>query len=261
MPSLAKVQADFINHLLDPDGAFLIPNSLSRTVGNIAVRQRFAIYRNNVISSLIEAMSDNFPAVKQLVGEEFFNAAARLWVMENPPVKPMLFLYGEGFANFLQNFEPAQDLPYLADVARLEQVHREAYYAPDASSCSIDVLTTIEERDLADICFCLHPSVRVITSVYPVHSLWEYNAHEQHHKDMDLRGFAAESVFLVRPSLNVFHAVLDEGAIAFIAMLLQGKTLGEASDYAGSYPDFELSTTLTHLFKSGGVSCITLITK
>ena len=37
---------------------------------------RLAVYRNNVVSSLIDALADTFPVVQQLVGEEFFRAMA-----------------------------------------------------------------------------------------------------------------------------------------------------------------------------------------
>jgi len=44
--------------------------------------------------------------------------------------------YGDGFADFLAGFAPAQSLPYLADVARLEWAINAAYHAPIASRCS-----------------------------------------------------------------------------------------------------------------------------
>ncbi len=43
-----------------------------------ALNRRFAVYRNNVAASLIEAMVQRFPAVCAIVGDEFFRAMARV---------------------------------------------------------------------------------------------------------------------------------------------------------------------------------------
>jgi len=40
--------------------------------------KRFAVYRNNVVVGLVEALRDAFPAVCRIVGIEFFEAMARL---------------------------------------------------------------------------------------------------------------------------------------------------------------------------------------
>lgn len=42
--------------------------------------QRFAVYRNNVIVSLCDALASTFPVVQALVGEDFFHTMARDFV-------------------------------------------------------------------------------------------------------------------------------------------------------------------------------------
>ena len=58
--------------------------------------QRFAIHRNNVMSSLVRALEDGFPVTRLLVGEEFFRAMARDYVRAQPPRSPVLLEYGAG---------------------------------------------------------------------------------------------------------------------------------------------------------------------
>ena len=94
---------------------------------------RFAVYRNNVQSSLINALADSYPVVMQLVGVEFFRAMAAIFVQTQPPHSPLMSCYGEGFVDFIAGFEPAASVPYLADVARLEGLRTRAYHAADAS--------------------------------------------------------------------------------------------------------------------------------
>ncbi len=73
-----------------------------------------------------------FPAVERIVGEEFFQAMARAYVLAEPPRSPVLMDYGTTFADFIAGFAPAASLPYLPDVARIERAWREAYHAEDA---------------------------------------------------------------------------------------------------------------------------------
>src|SRR5689334_8738140 len=81
--------------------------------------KRFAVYRNNVVVGLVDALRGNFPAVCRIVGEEFFRALARAYATRHPPASPVLLDYGGGFPDFIATFEPAAPLPYLADVAKI----------------------------------------------------------------------------------------------------------------------------------------------
>ena len=56
-----------------------------------------------------------------------------VFVREQPPRSPLLAIYGDEFADFIAAFEPARELPYLADVARLEAARTRAYHAADAT--------------------------------------------------------------------------------------------------------------------------------
>ena len=114
--ALARFQDDFARALLDP--AQPAPPA-------------FAVYRNTVMKGCIDALQANYPAVAKLVGEEWFRAAAAVYVRDHLPRTPMLLEYGAGFADFLARFEPAAELPYLPAVARLDRFWTEAHAAAD----------------------------------------------------------------------------------------------------------------------------------
>ena len=79
--------------------------------------RRFAVYRNNVQHGLSVALATRFPVIERLVGADFFAATARVFAAQHPPETPVLQDWGEAFPTFLAGFEPAAELPYLADVA------------------------------------------------------------------------------------------------------------------------------------------------
>ena len=93
---------------------------------------RFNVHRNNVAVSLVDALCERHPVCVQLVGAEFFRAMARFYAQTNLPSSPLMWRYGDTFADFIGGFEPAADIPYLADVARLESARLHAFHAPDA---------------------------------------------------------------------------------------------------------------------------------
>src|SRR6516162_2779452 len=79
--------------------------------------RRYNVYRNNVTVSLIDALAAAFPAVQRITGVEFFRAMARFYVRETPPRSPLLFEYGHDFPRFVERYEYASQMPWLADVA------------------------------------------------------------------------------------------------------------------------------------------------
>ena len=113
---LAEVQREFAAALLDP--AAPVPSPLRRR-GEKAPRKRFAVHRNNMIVGLIAALAARLPVVQRLVGEEFFRAMARAYVVEEPPRSPVLLEYGDGFPQFLRNIGQTVSADYLADVGHM----------------------------------------------------------------------------------------------------------------------------------------------
>lgn len=85
---LLGTEPRFVAALLDPDAPY--PAGLTAWNGSDPTR-RFAVYRNNVISSLI----DTFPVTLALVGEAFFRAMAGVLVRQAPPRSVRLADYGE----------------------------------------------------------------------------------------------------------------------------------------------------------------------
>src|SRR5438105_4199994 len=101
VPPLADRQRAFSAALIDRDRA--VPRGLVGPDGEPSPR-RFRVYRNNIVASLTEALSDMFPAVCRIVGEDFFRAMARTYLLANPPVSPILLGYGGSFADFIAGF-------------------------------------------------------------------------------------------------------------------------------------------------------------
>ncbi|NJS38289.1 MAG: DUF2063 domain-containing protein [Rhodobacteraceae bacterium] len=166
-------QAAFAAALLNPDAA--IPGGIVDAMGRPAPK-RFSVYRNNVASSLTRALEAAFPNVRQLVGEAFFGAMAVVFLRAHPPRSRMMMLYGDDFPGFLEGFPPVAGLPYLADVARLDQAMRASYHAADAVPLAEAAFESLLGDDIAGLRLQLAPAVRLVQSRWPVVSIWTAHA-------------------------------------------------------------------------------------
>lgn len=169
-------QSPFALALLDPSQDALEWLSSAHPLG--ARRQRFDVHRNTVVSSLIRALGEGFPSIERLLGARYFAALAAEYVRKHPPQHPVMLAYGVSFPAFLATFPPLANLPYLADVARLDGLRRRAWHAADAKALRPEDLSSIPPERLARRRIGLHPSVAIMASPFPARSLWEAQHHE-----------------------------------------------------------------------------------
>lgn len=224
--SFREVQAQMASALLDPQGE--IPLDL-HSWNDSRIETRFAVYRNNVLSSLLDAIADITPVVKELVGDEFFRAMAAVFVRASPPRSPCLSRYADGFPDFIESFEPVRSVPYLADVARFELARLRSIHSADTPSIARNAwhnaLSIGARPDQMKVRF--HPSVRTLRSKYAVLPIWR-----AHHGEGDLSAIdidRASHVLIWRETSEVRALDVDESSMCFIEMLMTGSTLSYAA--------------------------------
>lgn len=243
MTMAAAPEAAIAAALLDP--ARSTPASASNA------ERRFAVHRNNVLASLVDALGDAYPAIRSLVGEAFFRAATAEFVRTFPPRSPVLHEYGREFPDWIAAFPPAASVPYLGDVARLECAWLAAYHAAEAEPVAIEVLDRISPDELTSIILDMHPSLSVIASPYPIVSLWAANTRRAAVGNIDLG--KPEIALVARPRATVEVAVATEATAAFCDGLLAAMPLGNVAQYASRAETFVLPVELARVFTSGWV--------
>jgi hypothetical protein len=234
--------AQFAGALLDPDAA--APCGLPE--------RRFAVYRNNVVVGLVDALAERFPMVQRLVGEEFFRAMAGVYVRAEPPRTPTLASYGAEFPRFVEGFAPARELPYLGDVARLDYAIGCAYHAADAASLAPDEIAAFPAHCVADARILLHPSLQLVSSRHPIVTIWRMNALDAPLRDEDLQ--RAQDALVLRCDQEVGVRELPSGGCRFTQALMQGASVSEAAERGeADAHSFDLAACLAALFSSGAI--------
>lgn len=238
-------QTVFYQALLNPD--LPVPDGLTDAQGRPAGR-RFSVYRNNVTSSLTEVLQKGFPVVQALLGEAYFKALAVTFLRENPPTSRIMMLYGAAMPAFLARFPPLANLPYLPDIARLEQALRESYHAADSTPIDAARLGTLAPDAFMAARLRLAPALRVVSSDYPVFSIWAANT---------LPGapqprMQAEAALITRPEFDPAPHLLPPGGAGFLTALAQGRRVSEA--LACAPEDFDIGGVLTLLIEGGAIT-------
>jgi hypothetical protein len=244
---LAPFETSFADALLNADR----PVPYGITAHNAAVpTRRFAVYRNNLVVGLRKALKGRFPVVEKIVGEEFFAAMALVFVKEQPPRSPQLATYGDVFPAFIAAFELARELPYLADVARLEAARTRSYHAADATPVGAGHFAALNTHAVGGIRVGMHPSTEIVRSPYPIVTIWAMNSGEQ--ELAPIENWRGEDALVSRPYLEVEVRALPPGGAAFVFALAAGWPLGEAAEAAlADDPNFDLTGNLAGLIDSG----------
>lgn len=255
-PARTSGQAAFAAALLDPGRP--CPPGLRAWNGSDPT-PRLAVYRNNVVGSLIDALAATFPVVQELVGVAFFRAMAGVFVRQSPPRQCILARYGQALPEFIEKFEPARALPYLADMARLELARVSAYHAADAEPVARGIVgrALASGERIDQLCLACHPSLGALRSRFAVVSLWAAHQGSAAIETVNIDG--AESAIVLRQGLDVLVLPAPTGAVEFVLAIQQNAGLGEATAIAASVaPGFDLTATLSLLLAHGALSSIHL---
>lgn len=230
MPTLLEVQRAVGRSLIERDDAA----AAEHVVGDgLAPAARLNVYRNTFVGTLTKALHLSFPAVHRLVGAEFFESVARLFIEAAPPRSAYLDEYGADFPAFLESFQPAAGVVYLPGVARLEWAVSRALHAPDAAPLDPARLAAADPTDHSRVCLVPHPSVELIESDYPVDMIWRAVL-AQDDAAMAAIDLGAGPVHLIvqRRKVEIDVTRLDDAAWRFTASLCASGNLQAAIDEA-----------------------------
>ncbi|MBO6503797.1 MAG: putative DNA-binding domain-containing protein [Kordiimonadaceae bacterium] len=158
--------------------------------------QRLNIHHNNFRETLAGSLSGVFPALEAFVGAVFVKGALSEFCVAYPPKDASLLGYGSDFATFLDNHKASEQVPYAADLVRLEWAIHELQLVDEV------VATEPSQNE-----WQLNPNARVIRSEFPLLSLWSV-ANGQ---------LPPEAVHIEQGGQNVI-VLLNDGEVSLLAL-------------------------------------------
>lgn len=214
-------------------------------------RRRLAAYRRGIFGNLCNALVTSYPVVVSIVGLPFLREAARLYILSNPSHSGDLNDYGEGFAAFIGDYPHARELPYLADVARLDWLAQATRNAADREPTDMSLLASIPAERYGDLVFDLDPAHARLDSDWPLPDIWRVNQ-PSYRGDMTVDFSRGSRVLLRRERSVVKVEALGIGAAAFLDALAGRIPLARAAAEAlRQEPGFEFGAKLRDWIAAG----------
>jgi hypothetical protein len=201
--------------------------------------EQVKIYKSAILGTLTRALGNIYPVAQRLVGEEFFAGMARKYALKVPSRSPDLAHYGDEFARFIGDFEPADSVPYLADVATLEWSWHRAFNAADQAALDTARLAEVAESKTGEIRFRLPESASLIRSDFPIQKIWQVNQPEwQHGQTVNLDEGGCRLI-VWRQQYDMRIDELNESEWRLLDGVANGIRLEELTEQA-NIPDFDV---------------------
>ena len=224
---LRTVQEDFLASLrgrpasawTGPEGPFLAPPT-----GD--VERRWAIYSSGYVARLVEALENDYPAVRRILGEGPFGSLTARYVRRFPPRSFDIGRAGDRLAAFLAEDRLSAELPFLPDLARYEWSLAEAFVAADSVPLAWSDLAALGPEAVADATFRLRPGTTLVRSSWPLLALW--GAQDLADEDVSIPLEPSPSTVLVhRAGLEVRRRLVGEADARFLEAATGGLRLSD----------------------------------
>lgn len=226
------------------------PEQFALSIANntAAIHQKgIEVYRRNLLASASHALEISFPTLSQLLGTRGMPALAALYYDDHPLLAGDWGEWGAHLASWLSQQEILYDIPYLADVARLDWLCHsiERSETPENTAASIAML------DIADSNFLKLKSTNhlaVMVSRFPILEIWQ--AHHAEEKNREewlilanqplLKG-TQQYLLISREHWRAYPVIILHEEYLFFQNLLKGNSLVSAINLASNMVVKELS--------------------
>ena len=215
---------------------------------------RVQVYRNNVRALFTGALERTFPVLKRRVGDAYFQRLAVEYRAEYPSRSGDLHWVGEAFPAWLAARFAGTDFAWLGDLARLEWACEESLLAAGRQALGAESLARVAPEQLADVGLALQPGLRLVSSRFPIWSVWQANQPDAPGDPVDPALGPQHVVVACSGDGLVLHSI-SEDRFLFIATLAAGGALGQALETSAL--DVErLPGVLAWLFGEGLVTAL-----
>jgi hypothetical protein len=225
-------------------------------------QRSLAAYRTNAAALAERALLAAYPVVAALISEDSFAPMARQFWFQHPPERGDLACWGEVLPGFLATEPQLADVPYLADVARVEWALHRSTGAPDAAPFEPASFALLGEIEPDQLTLRLPPGTVVLRSDWPVVSL--INAHLQHEPAFGtvaerVQAGVSEIALVWRQGLRSHLVACTQAEAALLEALLAGQSLLAALEavdgvaVAGADAPFDFSAWLNAAVTQGQV--------
>ena len=227
--------------------------------------ERLSIYANAYYARLLECLGEEFPVLRQTLGEETFNGFAFGYLQSYPSQSYTLGKLGENFARYLTETRPAEvdsfDLPaepdsgdmpanwpeFLIDLATLEWTFSQVFDGPGVEHETLltsEQLQAIDAEQWPAARLEVVPCLKLLALRFPVNA---YYTAMRRDENPPLPGTAASWVAITRREFIVRRHELNLRQFELLSALAAGETIGAAIERAAAAPGANVEQFIVEL--------------
>ncbi len=209
MTNLLKIQRDFSAHLIDRKKTEIIKSTPYNKLEALA---RLNIYHNNISTGFSTVLSNIFSVTKKILKDDFA-IFCNTYQKKYSSKSGNLDQYGEFFPKLLEKHK----IKYLSELANLELTYYRSYFAADAKTLfDLAKFKKITPQNLGNLFFTLHPSCVLISSKFPLYSIWN---------GKKPKALKPEYIVVERLASDSNMNKISQEEFLFLSMILQKKSL------------------------------------
>src|SRR5271166_3841461 len=174
---LAQIQALFqANVLVETPAADFWPHLRPPTRAS-KIDDVFAVYHDGFRLRMAEFLSNDYPALREAVGDEVFGAITEAYISAHPSRHRNARWFGAGLPEFLRLTPPFAGERFACGLAALEEALARSFDSADAALLPVEILGVTPQEDWPRLCFGFHPSVALVET--PLAALRCYEAAQE----------------------------------------------------------------------------------
>ncbi len=140
--------------------------------GSIERCRQLAVYSHAYGARLTEALRANYSMLHRLLGDEDFDAMARMYLQAHPSKTASIRWFGDKLAGFLAECTPFSTIPAVSELARFEWALRHTVDAADMPRLSAAELQEVPKEKWGGLQFALHPSLSLLCLKWNTPQIW-----------------------------------------------------------------------------------------
>jgi hypothetical protein len=204
-----------------------------------SVSGRWDVYTSGYLARLVEALENDYPAVRRILGSKRFWELTERYLKDFPPRSYDVGRVGERLAVFLGTDGLIESLPFLGDLARLEWQIAESFVAPDSEPLRWTDLQRMAPDEVADLPLSLRPGVALLRSPWPLLDLWKCKDRETEEISVRVEGRPPSRVLVSREEGEVRCRDVGETDARFIEAVRWGGSLVDVQAGLGASASLE----------------------
>jgi hypothetical protein len=202
----------------------------------LSAEARVDIYANMYFYRILDALKEDFPATRAVLGDDNFHNLVTGYLIEHPPTEPSLYYCGRYLAEYLRDHPLRERAPFVADLAALERAIVEVFQGRDATALKPEALRTIAPEDWPAMKLKIQPAAKTLALEWRVSELVRAVEEDKQWQPVE-RGEG--KVLVWRRDTRVFHRELEQIEADALDADLRGATFAEVCDVVANHADIE----------------------